>query len=160
MLKKAKCPYCSKKLEPAPNSSKKCPHCKSKIIVRASPDKEKVFLREDQVEEKVNEWKEVYRIRALKRDAENYKGSRFKSDKYLYNAVKYRIKNDFDGAWKEYNKALKSYLEEDSKSGLGERQLGPYRNIVLKMALFQYSSSLSRLRTVLSLSLSRNRFFL
>lgn len=136
MLKKAKCPYCSKELDQAPTSSKKCPHCKNKIIVRTSPDKEKVLLREDQVEEKVKEWKEVYRIRTLKRESENYKGSDFKSDKHLYNAVMYRIKNDFDSTWGEYNKALKSYLEEDSKSGLGERQLGPYRNIVLKMAQF------------------------
>ncbi|MDH5414372.1 MAG: hypothetical protein OEW87_09565, partial [Flavobacteriaceae bacterium] len=69
MLKKAKCPYCSEELDQALTSSKKCPHCKNKIIMRTSPDKKKVLLREDQVEEKVREWKEVYRIRALKREA-------------------------------------------------------------------------------------------
>jgi hypothetical protein len=81
---KAKCPYCQGKLKKVPGRRTKCPHCGNFIFVRTRPskDRQRVLVREDQLEKLEKEWQQYRAIEEFKRGLQN-SDLGFTEQKYL-----------------------------------------------------------------------------
>lgn len=117
------CPYCSAALAKRPTRKTKCPACGEPIFVRTRPsDRQKVLLRQDQLEELENQW-------AIASGTYN----EFLADRERWTSTYHELKEEL-GREPSESEVKWRILDRDQQTHAQDGNWGLYRNTRLHMA--------------------------
>lgn len=124
------CPYCNGEL-PAPSRKRSCPHCKKVVYARTRPNKEKVWLKEEDVAAFEKEWELHRQKQIFLREASETQNFVYNDFDKLETKAKQAFKSgNRDEAWRLHNQALIKAGEKYDDANWSAR----FRAVYLAMA--------------------------